>query len=787
MNEENKKLDIKQELGKYLMYWKAFVLFTIIALSAAYIHLRYATPIYKASTTIMIKDDYRSGTSTELAAFEDLGIIGKSGNNVDNETQILMSRRIIGNAIKQLNLDVSYFFEGRVKTTELYKTSPIALVFKNRNYEYSASFIIDLLKETDNFQLKDLEGNIIGTHQFNETITLKVGDFIISKTDFYEDNKGSLVISISNLTNVIDAYKGGLQITPLGTNTSALNLSINHPVIEKAEDFLNELVSQYNADAIQDKNEVSQKTKEFIDERLLKVGDDLAKIEDDIKNYKKENKISGLSTEGELNLEKANQYSEELIKINTELSLGKSILEDLKNNTSALELLPQDLGFSEISLDGVINEYNILVNNAKRLKVNAGNKNPRLLLLQGEISALKTNLVESFEKLVFNLQNKSNQLNKKVNNLNQKVSSIPVIERGFIDISRHQQIISGLFTYLLTKKEETAISLAVTVSNAKIIDVAYSSKIPIAPNRKGIYLGALLFGLFIPFISIFIKNFLDNKIHSKKDIEALTTIPFIGDIPRAQTDSKIVIAKGARTSTAEAFRLIRTNLNFMMPDDKEDGLAKTIFITSSSSGEGKSFISINLSAALELSNKKVLLIGMDLRAPKITEYLGISERKGVTNFITNTKISLDEIKFTIPECEGLDIICSGAIPPNPAELLLHDKIEELFTEAKKDYDYIIVDTAPVNMVTDTLLISKYADITLYVTRANYLDKQLLNVPQTLYKENKLPNMAILLNDTDLTKGYGYGGYGYGGYGYGYGNSYVDKDQVKKPWYKKIFN
>jgi len=785
MNEENKNLNFKEELGKYLMYWKSFVIFAIIALSAAYIHLRYTTPIYTASTTIMIKDNQKSGISAELAAFEDLGIIGgQSGNNPDNEIQILKSRRIIGNTIKRLNLDVSYFYEGRVKTTEQYKNTPIALVFKNRNYEQSTSFMIHLLG-TDSFELKDLEGNIIGTHQFNEIIKLNVGEFIISKTALYKDNTGSRIISVSNLSSVIDGYRSGLLITSLGANTSVLNLSLNHSVIEKAEDFLNELVGQYNEDAIQDKNEVSQKTKDFIDERLLKVGDDLAKIEDDIKNYKKENKIYGLSIEGELNLEQVNQYSEELIKINTELSLGKSVLEDLKNNTSALELLPQDLGFSEISLDDVINEYNILVNNAKRLKVNAGNKNPRLLLLQREISALKTNLVDSFENLVFNLQNKSYQLNKKVNALNEKVSSIPVIERGFIDIARHQEIISGLFTYLLTKKEETAISLAVTVANAKIIDVAYSSKMPISPNKKMVYLGALLLGLFFPFISIFIKNLLDNKIHSKKDIEALTTIPFIGDIPQSQTDAKIVIAKDARTSTAEAFRLIRTNLNFMMPDDKEDGSGKTIFITSSSSGEGKSFISINLAAALELSNKKVLLIGMDLRAPKITEYLGLSERKGITNFITNSKSSLDEIKFKIPECQGLDIICSGAIPPNPAELLMHDKIEELFTKAKKDYDFIIVDTAPVNMVTDTLLISKYADITLFVARANYLDKQLLNVPQTLYKENKLPNMAIVLNDTDLSKGYGYGSYGYGGYGYG--NSYVDNDEVKKPWYKKIFS
>ena len=335
-----------------------------------------------------------------------------------------------------------------------------------------------------------------------------------------------------------------------------------------------------------------------------------------------------------------------------------------------------------------------------------------------------------------------------------------------------------MYSYLLKKKEETAISLAVTVANAKIIDVAYSDGIPVSPKRKIIFLAALLLGVLVPFIIIYIKNLLDTKIHTRKDIEELTTIPFLGDVPHSETNEKIVIGNDARTSTAEAFRLIRTNLDFMLPT-KENDLGKTIFITSTTSGEGKSFISINLAAALSLSNKKVLLMGMDLRAPKVTEYLGIPERKGITNFITNEKVSLEDIKFSIPEIKGLDIIASGVIPPNPAELLLHAKVKELFEEVKKDYDYIIVDTAPVNLVTDTLLVSKYADMFLYVSRANYLDKRMLNVAQTLYNEKKLVNMAIILNDTDMTRGYGYG------YGYGYGNAYVET--IKKPWYKRILS
>jgi len=266
---------------------------------------------------------------------------------------------------------------------------------------------------------------------------------------------------------------------------------------------------------------------------------------------------------------------------------------------------------------------------------------------------------------------------------------------------------------------------------------------------------------------------LDTKVHTKKDINEHTTIPFLGDVPHSETKEKIVVNAGARSSTAEAFRLIRTNIDFML-SNVITNKGKTIFITSTTSGEGKSFVSINLASSLALSGKKVLLVGMDLRAPKVTEYLGIPDKKGVTNYITNQDILLDDLKFNVPQLENLDIISSGAIPPNPAELLMRNRVTNLFEEVRNNYDYILVDTAPVNLVTDTLLISKFADIFIYVTRANYLDKRMLIVPETLYRDKKLPNLAIVLNDTDTNKGYGYG------YGYGY------EDTKKKPWYKSLF-
>ena len=779
----NDSLNIREEIEKYLIHWKWFLFFLLLSLTVAYTFLRYATPQYSASTSILIKDNNKSGISAELAAFEDLGIVGGgSSNNTDNEIEILKSRKIIGSVIDTLDLFTTYFVEGRVKKTEVYNDNPIKINFISRNkmeQMKDTSFVVSILSN-GKFELKDINGasSSSSSYDFNTVIKSRVGLFNIIKSDDFKENNINIFVYIRNKPSVISSYLSKIKIASINKNSSVLNLSLNHSVKEKAEDFLNELVRQYNFDAINDKSEISKKTKEFIDDRLVKIGLDLAKIQDDVKNYKNKNNITGLSSEGELALAQASINNEKIVDLETQLNLINWVGESLNKQSGKFETLPQNLGFSDVAISHSIDKYNELVHQKNRLSLSAGNKNPLLLQYTREIVSLKENLKKSISNLGHSLKSQLIQLKKEAYKVTSKVSSIPMLERGFIDIARQQEIISGLYSYLLKKKEETAISLAITVPNAKIIDVAYSTGASVFPKKKMVYLAALLLGLIIPFIIIYIKNLLDTKIHSRKDIEDLTTVPFIGDVPHSETNEKIVIGNDARTSTAEAFRLIRTNLDFMLPN-KDTDLGKTIFITSTTSGEGKSFISINLAAALSLSSKKVLLLGMDLRAPKVTEYLGIPERKGITNFITNDNISLDDVKFSIPEIKGLDIIASGVIPPNPAELLLSSKIKDLFDEVKKDYDYIIVDTAPVNLVTDTLLVAKYADMFMYVTRANYLDKRMLNVPQTLYNEKKLPNMAIVLNDTDIARGYGYG------YGYGYGNGYID--DVKKPWYKRILS
>ncbi|MBU3010322.1 polysaccharide biosynthesis tyrosine autokinase [Polaribacter vadi] len=785
--EENDSMNLREEIDKYLIYWKWFVLSLILALGLAFVYLRYTTPTYSATGSIMIKDNQKSGISTELAAFEDLGIIGGgSANNPENEIEILKSRKIIGHVVDSLDLQIQYFYQGRVKTIEMFGSLPFKIQFLGKSYsknKIDTTFVVTI-QDAETLLINDIEKEQSLTTGFNINLGNTKHSFQIIKTEDLKSihfNK-PIVVAISSRDKVIDNYRGRINISTIDKNSSVLKLNLIDAVKTKATAILDELVKQYNMDAINDKNLVSKKTKNFINERLKTVGGYLALAQDDVKDYKTKYGITGLSLEGELALEQVSLNNTKIVDIQSQLSLANWILKKLGKESETNEIIPTNLGFTDAAITSSIAQYNELVLQKNKLVVIAGKLNPQLIELNRQIEVLKKSLLASISNLQKSLEIQLEQLKQEAQKVSAKISNIPLIERGMIDIERQKEIYSELYSYLLKKKEETDISLAVTVPNAKIIDYAYSNGLAVAPKKKINYLVALFIGFLLPLVVIYIKNVLDTKIHSRKDIEDLTTIPFLGDVPHSETDEKVVIKSDSRTSTAEAFRLIRTNLDFMLAS-KANEKGKTIFVTSTTSGEGKSFISINLAAALSLSNKKVLLLGVDLRAPKVTEYLGIPERKGITNFITNESLTLEDIKFTISEIKDLDIIASGVIPPNPAELLLGDRIKQLFAEVKQDYDFIIVDTAPVNLVTDTFLISKYADITLYVSRANYLDKRMLKVAQNLYTEQKLNNMAIVLNDTDMTRGYGYG-YGYS-YGYGYGVGYLEEAQ-KVPWYKRMF-
>jgi len=776
---DDNKINIKEEINKYLLYWYWFIASVLVALIIAFTYLKYSTPLYSASSYIMVKDNLDAGISDELKAVADLGIVGNSStNNPDNEVFIVTSRKIIGRVVDSLALNIGYFSEGILKKTEYYRDNAIKVQFSSKDSTFrhlNTSFIVTPLNEKK-FLLKNSEGKIFDEFRFNEVIdSPDFGKFTVVRNNIPFDNKANLkdvIVVIRSRKNTIDTYKSKLSVQGVDKRSSVLNLRISDPIRLRAEHILDEVVHQYNLDALLDKNLVSIKTKYFIEERLASVGFELGIIQDNLKNYKTDFGIIGYSAENEIILESISLNIDKINQLTIQLSLIKWAKEEVAKQVLDNQVLPTNIGVDDVNTTNAIEEFNEFVLEKYRLERIAGVKNPSLITLNKKIEISKKNLLANLNNLQNAIEIQIENTKQEANKNQKDILRIPLIERGMIDIEREQIIYSELYSYLLKKKEELAISLAVTVPNAKIIDDAYGSDAPVSPNKNIIYLSAIIIGLLVPFGIIYLKISLDTKIHVRKDIESNLQIPFLGDIPNSDLKSRLIIEKSTRTSVAEAFRLLRTNINYMLPKRKNSIKGSLIFVTSTISGEGKSFISINLAASLALTNKKVLLIGMDLRAPKINNYLSIPDQKGITDYILDNELTLEDIKFTLPEIDGVDFVSSGLIPPNPSELLLDKCIKKLFKKVKKEYDYIIVDTAPVSLVTDTLLIASYADLFLYVVRANHLDKRMLIVPNTLYKENKLPNMAIVLNGTDSKRGYGYG--------YGY----VENDQ--KSYHKKVF-
>lgn len=763
------QLDIKALVFQYLSKWYWFLLSTIILLFLAHMYLRYTVPQYSASATILVKDDKKGGMVSELAGLSEVDMLGKVKSSVDNEMEIIKSRTLIMSSIRDLELNVRYYSQGRVKAVELYKSSPVRIVFDSPEIS-GMSVKVEILKDGF-YKLLDVEENLIGQYKFGQLVKYKENTFTIINS---ETKSQDLFISIivSPPLQTAQGYKSRLNVKLIGDKTSVVELSIVDPIKQRAEDFLNAMIKNYNLDAIKDKSAISRNTSNFIDERLSLIANELGDVERSGEAYKKDNQVTDIVSEAANFLENATDIQKNFLETETQLRVVES-LRDFVRKSGENQLIPDNI-LTTMTADAnaspsLISEYNTLLLQRERLAPSAGPENREMKILDSQISSLKQNVIANLERLKNTLEIKKRDLLVQRNRVSGKISEVPTQEREYKGILRQQNIKESLYLYLLQKREETAIALASTAPNAKIIDSALTSNSPISPRTSIVYLGALLLGLFIPFGVIYLEDLLDTKIHTQADLAGLS-VPYLGDIPRSFESDKIITMFG-RTSTAEALRILRTNLEFLLNQVPEN-IAKTIFVTSTIPREGKTFVTINLGATIALSGKRVLLVAMDIRSPKFDEYMDIPQ-KGFTNYLSTPNANIHDYIVQHETLKDLYILPAGVVPPNPAELLMDPRVEAMILQLQKEFDYLIVDTAPVSLVTDTQIIAKFAHCFVYVARANHLDKQLLSIPERLYRENKLPNMAMLLNDTDLKKGYGYG----------YGDVY-GKD-VKKPWYKRF--
>ncbi len=777
----NQDIDIKQILEQYLYYWKWFVVAVIVTLCLAFVYLKFASPQYKVDAKILLeKEDKATGELSGLAELSTL--TGGSGQSafVLDQIDVLKSRRLLRKVIERNNLQNTFYLKDNIKETEVLESdSPIKIVSASlKKGKDIGAFNIEILNG-NTFSINEKGGVSLENQQFGKTIQTDLGTLVITPNKDLSKYVGTDVfVVVQSIDRTIDQLQKLVQISPNTEKQSyIINFSITGPVIEKSKIILNSLIDQYNQDVSDDNNKVTQATSKFINSRLELIGKDLDLADKKVQDYKSANNMTDLSAESELNLKTLSEADKDVLEKRTQVQLVDYMRESMNKN-SDLQLLPSNIGLSDLSIENTLIEYNKMVLERDDLLKSSTAENPIVKNLTENIRSLKRSLKISLDNYRSVLKLALVNAEGKKDQIQGKVSSIPNQELGFREISRQQQTVEAIYLFLLQKREENEIKASARPDILKVIDAAYGSTIPVAPKKSIILFGALIIGLIIPFAILYLKFILDNKVQSRKDVEALINAPILGEVP---SSSDPVVKDNDRSSLAEAFRILRTNISFMLGTKKDSAV---IFVTSTTSGEGKSFISTNLSRILAMSGKKVLLLGADIRSPKVLNYLGLSHLQhtniGITQFLINPDMDIENIIIKKPESYQFDIIYSGYIAPNPAELLMNGHFDKIIQYGRENYDFVIVDTAPVSLVTDTLLISDNADLTVYVTRANYLDKRMLNVPKELFEEGKLKNLAFVLNDVDFAKGYGYG------YGYGYGDTGKSsfRDKIKKRFFSK---
>lgn len=765
--------NLREEIDKYLFQWKWFVLGVIITLTGAFLYLRYATPIYQSTATILVKDEKKG----EASILEDLssGTPGFSSVNVEDEIQILKSKNLMSGVVDDLNLTTQYLLEGNIKTVELYNSQPFDFTFIGQdslsNQGYSRQLEVEPISNSK-YKIKEVSTETSSEHSFGDVVNLGFGKFTIvpNKTNLSENNSWinkKYIVRLLPQFSAINKYQSALTVENIGRRSSVISLSMQSENSKKSEDILNNIIKQFNNDAIVDKNLVSENTFNFIAERLEIIQEELDSVETNKKEFQTENKITDIPSEAQLYVEDIRQIQKSRVEVETQLELIKYIKDYLTDTNRSSDLLPANLGVTDSGIESSISEYNQLVIQRNNQLQTGTASNPIVINLNNQIDVIKSNILASLNNKTKSLEVKRRDIVNQQNTLDSKISSVPKNSLIFRDITRQQNIKENLFLYLLQKREETAISLAITAPSAKVIDDAYSSRSPIFPKKQIIYLAAFILGLIIPFLIIYVKNLLDNKIHNRADVEKETKlIPILGEVPKIDTKESETVGTNDRSILAEAFRILRTNLSYFVKSIKGEE-KNIIFVTSTVKGEGKTFVAFNLALTLSTSDKKVLLIGSDIRNPQLHRYIDRPEQsKGLSEYLYDEKVTIESVtdSYKINK-KDISIILSGRIPPNPAELLMRDRFKNLLEEVKEKYDYVVVDTAPTMLVTDTLLISQHADFTVYVTRAEYTDKRLLKFPVELYHEKKLRNMAFVVNNVSVSN------YGYGnkyGYGYTYG-------------------
>lgn len=758
------------------------MLSVLICVVLAFLYLRYTTPIYQTKATIIIKDEKKGGIMSELSAFEDMGILSGmgGGNSIENEMGILRSKQLITDVTKKLQLNVRFFAEGDVNTSELYENRPFEIqILQEKEDEFKDGLSFKITQQTrSGLVLENEETQEEVNVKFGEPVSLDFATIVINQIEGRKQVKDPIILRFSSVGAVADSYREKVQLNLTDKNSSLIELNLNDPIKKKAQEILDQLILEYNRQAIEDKNLVARNTASFIEDRLDIITGELDSVETGKEEFKESNQLTDIQAESQLFIENASDFNKKRQDVNTQLELSNAMIEYITKDSDS-DLLPSNLGISESGVNSVISEYNTLVLERNRILRGSTAKNPVVIDLNTQIEQIKANVLQSLQRMRSNLRIAKNDLDRQAASMGSKIASVPGKEKQYRGIERQQNIKEALYLFLLQKREETSLSLAVTAPKAKIVDRAYSLQEPVSPKRKIIVLAALILGFIIPFLFIYLKYLFNNKIHSQKDMQrAIKAIPLVGEIPKVIKKDEELIIKNDRSVLSEAFRILHTNLQYLLVNAGESAGANVLFVTSTVKGEGKTFTAFNLALTLANSGKKVLIMGGDLRNPQLQRYeMDSKDFKGISDYLVDSTLSLNSLIKQSKLHTNLDLLASGSIPPNPSELWRTTKATTLFEDLKSEYDYIVVDTAPVMLVTDTFLINKYADLTLYVVRAGYTEKKLIDFAADAKKDGKLHDVSFVLNDVKLSN------FGYGNkYGYAYG---VEKQSFWKEFKSKL--
>lgn len=766
---EEEEINLVEVLMKYLHYWKWFVASAVLFVALGFLFLQTQNKEYQIDTTVLLNDEKGKGRP-DMAALQEMGILSGASANVDNEIEVMRSKDLMLGVVNDLKLYTSIRERKGLRKVNLYKRTPV-------DVQPSAEFLERLRKPLvftleRNGDSYSVSGEM-GDETFEQTFSqlpyewvLPTGKIILTETNFAVDNDWSkLDISIQNPMKTASDLVKEVNFQLAQKNGSVIKISMRNDNILQGEDILNKVVEHYNKETMQAKNETALSTERFINERLLSLQGELKEVEKDVEGYKKSNKLTNIEAESSLFIDQTGEVDKQRADIETQLNILSYIDEFVNKKENRYRIVP-NIGISDVGLLKVIDEYNAKILLRERTMRTTSENNPTVVALNGDIDTMRANILGGIDVVRRSLTITQKEIKKKESEINSRIREVPRQERELMEIARQQKIKESLYMFLLEKREENSLTMTMTVPMARMIEKPYCNGIPVAPKGMVILLASLLLGLIVPVAVIFVKELFNVTITTRQDVEMLTKLPILGELNHEKLTGRSIVVKPNSTNvTNELFRAVRNNLQFIAGM----GNKKIITITSNVPGEGKSHVATNLAAMFAMANKRTLIIGLDLRNPQLANVFQIPN-KGLTNYLSGQEASIESLIVHSQQFKGLDILPAGPIPLNPNEMLMSDKLQKLIDQLKSQYDYILIDSAPMGVISDSYLLNDFTDLFVFVSRSNYTHKKMVEDVNKLVAQKRIKNAYFIINDVNMdARSYRYGkyGYGYGGYGYGY--------------------